>query len=139
MLEPNNARLKDVLRGAGLRATRQRLGLARLIFGRGHRHVSAEELLGEARAAGVRISPTTVYNVLHQFTDSGLLREIVIDPRRTYFDTNVAHHHHFFHEEDGSLVDIPAAALEVASLPLPPKGTDIVGVDVIVRVSRRSA
>lgn len=139
MLEPNDAKLKQVLRGAGLRATRQRLDLARLIFGRGHRHVSADGLLGEARAAGIAVSPTTIYNVLHQFTDAGLLREIVVDPRRTYFDTNVGHHHHFFHEEDGSLVDIPASALEVAHLPNPPQGTDILSVDVIVRVARRTA
>ncbi len=137
MPEPNDDKLRQILRVAGLRATRQRVGLSRLIFGAGHHHFSADDLLGEARRAGVEVSPGTIYNVLHRFTDRGLLREIVVDPRRTYFDTNVDHHHHFFHEEAGSLVDIPASALELASLPSPPHGTDIVGVDVILRVARR--
>ena len=139
MPDSNGSQLKQILRNAGLRATRQRLELARLIFGAGHRHISADGLLTEARAAGISVSPATIYNVLNQFTASGLLREIVVDPRRTYFDTNVGHHHHFFHEDDGSLVDIPASALEVSHLPAPPRGTDIRSVDVIVRVARRSS
>jgi Fur family iron response transcriptional regulator len=139
MPDPNDNELKQILRNAGLRATRQRLELARLIFGAGHRHISADSLLTEARTEGISVSPATIYNVLNQFTASGLLREIVVDPRRTYFDTNVGHHHHFFHEDDGSLVDIPASALEVSHLPAPPSGTDIRSVDVIVRVARRSS
>lgn len=136
MGEHSEDEMRRMLRHSGLRATRQRVGLAWLIFGHGHRHVSADALISEARAAGLGVSPATVYNVLNQFTDCGLLREIVVDPRRTYFDTNTGHHHHFFHEDDATLVDIPADALEVATLPAPPAGTSVVGVDVIVRVAR---
>src|SRR5690348_12124416 len=83
------------LRAAGLRPTRQRTALAELL-GSEHRHVSAESLLKDARKAGVPVSLATVYNTLHQFTDAGLLREVVVASGRTYFDTNTGDHQHFF-------------------------------------------
>ncbi len=124
----------DIMRGAGLRPTRQRLGLARLLFEGGNRHVTAEQLHGEASAANLRISLATVYNALHQFTECGLLREVVVDSGRSYFDTNIADHHHFFHEDKGELRDIPGDAIAVGRLPAAPHGTSIERVDVIVRV-----
>ncbi len=126
--------LRDLLQQAGLRATRQRLGLAELIFGHGERHLTAEELYGEAIQAGMRLSQTTVYNTLHQFTEAGLLREILADPRRIYFDTNVDPHHHFLDEDTGEMEDIPMDSVSVMGLPTPPAGKMIEGVDVIVRV-----
>lgn len=122
------------LRKAGLRPTRQRVALARLLLETGDRHVTAEQLHGEALAAGVRVSLATVYNTLHQFTDAGLLREAIAEPGRSYFDTNTADHHHFYCEATGELHDIPAHHLSVTGLPLPPLGTEIRRVDVIVRV-----
>ena len=125
------------LRAAGLRPTRQRLALARILFEGHDRHVSAEALHEEAQAAGVRISLATVYNTLHQFTASGLMREIVVDSQRSYFDTNVADHHHFFHESSGRLQDIPAEEVRVARLPASPAGTRVRRVDVIVRLEEK--
>ena len=126
--------LRDLLQQAGLRATRQRLGLAELIFGQGERHLTAEGVYAEALDAGMRLSQTTVYNTLHQFNQAGLLREILADPRRIYFDTNVAPHHHFLDEDTGAMEDIPAETVAVSSLPNPPDGKSIESVDVIVRV-----
>src|SRR5579863_4264671 len=122
------------LRGAGLRPTRQRLALARLLFDGGDRHVTAEQLHGEVLAAAIPVSLATVYNTLHQFTEAGLLREVVVEPGRSYFDTNIADHHHFFCESNGLLQDIAAGDLTVIGLPLPPSGTEIGRVEVIVRV-----
>ncbi len=124
----------DIMRGAGLRPTRQRLGLARLLFEGGNRHVTAEQLHDEATAANQRISLATVYNALHQFTECGLLREVVVESGRSYFDTNVADHHHFFHGRKGELRDIPGDAIAIGRLPAAPDGTEIERVDVIVRV-----
>src|SRR5579871_1307780 len=124
----------ELLRATGLRPTRQRLALARLLFEEGDRHVTAEQLHGEAQAASVRVSLATVYNTLHQFIAAGLLREVVVDPGRSYFDTNVSDHHHFFHEESGQLQDIPGDRIGVVDLPPPPSGTAIRRVDVIIRV-----
>jgi Fur family transcriptional regulator, iron response regulator len=123
------------LRAVGLRPTRQRLALARLLFDGGDRHVTAEQLHGEAAAAAIQVSLATVYNTLHQFTDAGLLREVVVEPGRSYFDTNADDHHHFFCESSGVLQDIPGHAVIVTGLPLPPAGTEIRRVEVIVRVS----
>ena len=125
----------DRLRGAGLRPTRQRLALARLLFDKGHRHVSAEQLHGEAVESEVRVSLATVYNTLHQFTSAGLLTEVVVEPGCSYFDTNVDDHHHFFFEDSGVLQDIPGDRVVVNDLPPAPLGTTIRRVDVIVRIS----
>ena len=124
----------DRLRHVGLRPTRQRLSLARLLFDGCDRHVSAEQLHSLAEAANVRVSLATVYNTLHQFTDAGLLREIVVDAGRSYFDTNTSNHHHFFYEKSGMVVDIPGDAIEVRAIPQTPTGHAINRVDVIVRV-----
>lgn len=122
------------LRSVGLRPTRQRLALARLLLENGDRHVTAEQLHSEALASGIRVSLATIYNTLHQFTRAGLLREAVVEPGRSYFDTNTADHHHFFCEATGKLQDISAQHLSVSGLPLPPCGTEIRRVDIIVRV-----
>ena len=122
------------LRGVGLRPTRQRLALAKLLFEGPDRHVTAEILHGEARAASIQVSLATVYNTLHQFTAAGLLREIVVDSQRSYFDTNMTAHHHFFFEGSGELKDIPGDQVVVAGLPAPPPGMAVKRVDIVVRV-----
>ncbi len=126
--------LIERLKAVGLRPTRQRLALAKLLFERGNRHLSAEQLHGEAVDAQVRVSLATVYNTLHQFTAAGLLREVVVEPGRCYFDTNVDDHHHFYFEDTGRLEDIPGEELRVFDLPKAPKGTRLSRVDVIIRV-----
>lgn len=127
--------LIDRLKAAGLRPTRQRLALAKLLFHKGDRHVTAEQLHGEARAGHVRVSLATVYNSLHQFTEAGLLREVVVEPGRSYFDTNVEDHHHFFFEDSGQLEDIPGTQLSLSSVPEAPRGTRVSRIDVIIRVT----
>jgi Fur family iron response transcriptional regulator len=124
----------DRLRSAGLRPTRQRLALAKLLFDGCDRHISAEQLHGEALTSNIRVSLATVYNTLHQFTDAGMLREIVVDAGRSYFDTNTSDHHHFFFSTTGRLEDIPGHMVAVTKMPDAPLGTEIQRVDVIVRL-----
>lgn len=122
------------LKSAGLRPTRQRIALAELLFGKGDRHITAEQLHGEAVGANVRVSLATVYNSLHQFTGAGLLREVVVESGRSYFDTNVDDHHHFFYEADGRLQDIAADDVRLHDLPAPPEGHDVSRVDIVIRL-----
>ena len=126
------------LRHAGLRPTRQRVALGRLLFAHGCRHIAAEALHEEARAAGVPVSLATVYNTLHQFTEAGLLREVAVDGARTWFDTNVSDHHHFFVEGEDRLMDMPGT-LDLTRVPEPPDGMEVVSVEVVVRVRRLRA
>jgi len=127
-------RTLDRLKTARLRPTRQRLGLGKLLFEGGDRHVSAEQLHEEAKDAGLRVSLATVYNTLNQFSSAGLLREVVVDAGRSYFDTNTSAHHHFYFEESGRLQDIPGDQVRVSDLPPAPAGAAISRVDVILRV-----
>jgi Fur family iron response transcriptional regulator len=124
----------DRLRATGLRPTRQRLALAKLLFGSCDRHVTAEMLHSEAMTAQIPVSLATVYNTLHQFTEAGLLREVVVDSSRCYFDTNTAYHHHFFNERAGMLIDIPGSEVVLGQMPDAPPGTKIHRVDVILRI-----
>lgn len=124
------------LRGAKLRPTRQRVELVGLLFGSGDRHVTAESLHDEAARSGVQVSLATVYNTLHQFTEAGLLRQVVVDAQRSYFDTNSREHQHLFVEDDGTLIDIPGETIAVQGVPTPPKGMKVNRIDVVVRVRR---
>jgi Fur family iron response transcriptional regulator len=130
-----STKASERLRVAGLRPTRQRRLLADLLFQHGHRHVTAELLHQEAKEAGCPVSLATVYNALHQFTDAGLLQQVIVEPSQSYFDTNIDPHQHFYDEEDGRLTDI-SAHISVSGLPQPPKGTKIARVDVVVRIRR---
>jgi Fur family transcriptional regulator, iron response regulator len=132
---PTRPEIRARLRQAGLRPTRQRMSLAELLFGRGNRHLSAENLHEEAMVHRVPVSLATVYNTLHQFTEAGLLREVAVDGSKTYFDTNTSEHHHFFVEDDDEVIDIPVG-VDVTRLPEPPPGYVISRVDVVVRLKR---
>ena len=135
---PRSPTIVERLRQARLRPTRQRVALARLLFDGGDRHVTAEQLHGEAVAASIRVSLATVYNTLHQFTSVGLMREVVVEPGRSYFDTNTDDHHHFFCESTGRLQDIPGELVRVGELPQPPAGAEIRRVDVIIRIRQET-
>lgn len=125
------------LRRFGLRPTRQRVALGDLLFAKGDRHLTVEELHDEAVNAGVPISLATVYNTLHQFTEAGLIRVLAMEGAKTYFDTNVSDHHHFFVEGENEVLDIPVNNLEIGNLPEPPEGMEIAHVDVVIRLRRK--
>ena len=125
------------LRAAGLRPTQQRVALARLLFDGHDRHVTAELLHGEALSAGASLSLATVYNTLNQFTQAGLLRQVIVDGARIHFDTNTGDHHHFYLEGEDRLIDIPGRDVRIDGLPKAPNGTEILRVDVVVRLKGR--
>ena len=122
------------LKACGLRPTRQRLALAKMLMDMHPRHLTAEELFQEARRAGIPVSLATVYNTLHQFTEAGLLREVAVEGAKTYFDTNTSNHYHFFCEHSGRLLDISNGSIRIEGLPEAPEGMTISRVDVLVRL-----
>ncbi len=137
MSEISARRSSEWLESAGLRPTRQRLALAALLIGDGkHRHVTAESLYAASREAGESVSLATVYNTLRAFCEAGLLREIMLEGNKSYFDTNTSDHPHFYWEEDQRLTDAPAEELEIRRLPDAPEGAEISKVDVVIRLRR---
>ena len=131
------ARATDWLARGGLRPTRQRLALARLLVGDGQdRHVTAESLFALTGGVGEKVSLATVYNTLRAFCEAGLVNEVVVDGARSYFDTRIENHPHFYWEDTHALTDAPAEEVTIAALPAAPLGTEIARVDVVIRLRR---
>lgn len=120
-----------------MRPTRQRVALAALLVGDGNdRHVTAESLFEASRDHGDAVSLATVYNTLRVFRDAGLIREIMVDGAKSYFDTRTDDHPHFYWEDTAHLTDAPAEELEIASIPRAPEGAEVAKVDVVIRLRR---
>lgn len=117
--------------------TQQRLQIARILL-TGDQHLSADQVLDLVNAAGNRVSKATVYNTLGLFARKGILREVIVDPSRVFYDTNNGPHHHFYNADTGELSDIDATRIPVEQLPEAPDGTLIDGVEVVIRVRERS-
>jgi Fur family transcriptional regulator, iron response regulator len=139
MMAQASGEVEAKLRRSGLRPTRQRVALAALLFAKGDRHLTVEELHEEAVAASVPVSLATVYNTLHQFTEAGMIRVLAVESNKTYFDTNVSDHHHFFVEGRNEVLDIPVSNIEIGNLPTPPEGMEIAHVDIVIRLRPKSA
>ena len=130
-------RSAEWLKAGGLRPTRQRFALAKLLVGDGlNRHVTAESLYALSSVAGERVSLATVYNTLRAFCEAGLVNEVVVDGSKSYFDTRTDDHPHFYWEDSHSLTDAPAEELEIACLPQVPAGMAVSRVDVVIRLRR---
>ena len=123
------------LAAAGVRPTRQRLDLARAIFGVGNRHFTAEMIYHETRS--IQFAPTlgTIYNTLNEFSRCGLLREIAIYDAKLWYDTKTGPHYHFYREDTEELSDIPEEFLPEFDIPAP-DGMRVAAIDVIVRLKK---
>jgi len=130
---PCDEQLLARLAGRGITPTPQRLEVARALFGRCE-HLSAEEVHASVNADGRHVSRATVYNTLGLFVSRGLVREVIVDPARVFYDPNTDPHHHFFDADAGRLIDIDGDNVAVTGLPPLPEGTELDGIDVIVRL-----
>ncbi len=127
--------LADLLRDRGINPTAQRVDIARLLLYR-RIHMAAEDVFRLVNRDGSHVSKATVYNTLGVFAEKGLIREVVIDPNRVVYDSNTVPHHHFYNVETGELFDIEEHTMSVDGLPPLPQGTEVEGVEVIVRLRR---
>lgn len=122
-----------VLARAGVKLTPQRVDIARILFAR-PQHLSADQILSELTRVGQHCSRATVYNTLGLFQRRGLVREVVVDPSRVFFDSTPGPHQHFYNVDTGELTDIaPDGIMMTGTPPLPP-GTEHAGTDIIVRI-----
>ena len=130
LLEEN---LREKLREKGISPTAQRVEIARLLFTR-HEHLSADEVHQLVNKDLPAVSKATVYNTLGLFVEHGLIRQVIADPSRVYYDPNTAPHHHVYDVATGQLTDICLEEVQVKGLPAMSPGVQLEGVDVIVRV-----
>ena len=117
----------------GIRATKQRRVLAKLIFDKGKRHISAENLFDEVKEDERKISMATIYNTLKQFTSLGLIREIVVDQNKSLYCNNNQSHYHLYIEDEGKVIDIPTKNIDL-DIPSIPACLKLHDIDVIVRI-----
>ena len=125
--------VSELMQRYGISPTQQRRQIAEILFARSQ-HVSADQVLERVNQDGNVVSKATVYNTLGLFARKGLIREVIVDPSRVFYDSNPAPHHHFFNVDTGQLEDIEMQQLFLQNLPTPPAGTELERVDIIVRV-----
>lgn len=126
------------LRASGITPTRPRVQIAQVLFERCE-HISADQLLTAVNARAGRVSKATVYNTLNLFARKKLVREVLVDPQRVFYDPNTTPHHHFYNVDTGEISDIEADHVAFAQLPALPQGMVSDGVDVVVRIRAAGA
>lgn len=130
----SQADVEKILNDRGVKPTPQRIEIGLLLLTR-PRHMSADQILNDLRAAGSQVSKATVYNTLNLFSQKGIVREVAVDPKHLVYDSTTDVHHHFFNTDTGELIDIDSDALEIKGLPELPEGTRAESVELIVRIS----
>lgn len=133
----NEEQLTKLLEDSGINPTSQRLEIAGIFLIK-PQHLSADQLLELAQQRGANVSKATVYNTLNLFASKGLLKELIIDGNKVFFDSNTSEHYHFFNEQTSELTDFETHQLSITSIPEPPAGMVRTGVDVIVKVKRNT-
>ena len=136
--EPVSARCQQRLADCGIRPTPQRVRIASLLLS-APQHLSAEQILASLRSSGARVSKATVYNTLNLFASHGLIRQLSVDGARAWFDSNVDAHYHFHDVASGALIDVPVPDVEFSRLPPPPPGTEVDGIDLVIRLRRKAS
>ena len=130
--------LAEVLRNHGINPTHQRIEIAHAIFSRCE-HSSADQILALVNDRASETSKATVYNTLNLFLEKKLIREVIVDPSKVFYDPNTDPHHHFYNADTGELTDIDARDIQVNGLPPLPPGMETVGIDIIVRIRSAGA
>lgn len=130
--------MANLLRTHGINPTHQRIEIAYALFGR-QEHLSADQIMAAVNDRHSETSKATVYNTLNLFKQQKLIREVIVDPSKVFYDPNTSPHHHFFNLETSELTDIDAQSVQINGLPELPKGMVTEGVDVIIRIRPEAA
>ncbi len=132
-MQDNDDALIDLLKLHDISPTSQRLEIARILLAR-PQHLSADQVLASVNASLPVVSKATVYNTLGLFAKKGLVREVIVDPSKVFYDSNVEPHFHFYNSDSGELTDIPNDSITLSQIPELPQGCSLDSVDVIVRI-----
>ena len=128
----------SLLEEHGIMPTPQRLKIASILLER-PQHLSADDIIDRLRTIRAGVSKATVYNTLNLFSERGLVREVMVDPARKFYDSTTHPHHHFYNVDSGELSDIPDAEVSFRELPQLPEGTERESVEVLIRVRDRKS
>jgi len=128
----------DKLKQAGVTPTQQRVEIGQILFAK-PQHMSADQVLSVVNMAGPLVSKATIYNTLGLFARKGLVREVIVDPSKVFYDSNVSDHHHFFAIDSGELIDIEGDNIRLENMPALPAGTEAEGIDIVIRVRKTTA
>ena len=127
------AEVIELMRTKGLNPTQQRVEIAQVLFAE-PQHLSADQVLSMVNRQRSVVSKATVYNTLGLFARNGLVREVIVDPTKVFYDPTTKPHHHFFNVDSGELMDVESDSLVVGELPELPYGTEVDGIDVVIRI-----
>ena len=127
----------DRLRSSGLRPTKQRLTICKVLFDRKETfHFTIDKLKKKVeKNTKSKVSLATLYNTVHAFKNNGYLKEISLQGNKTFFDTNSTNHHHFYDQDTGDLMDIKNDEISVSKIPSAPKGKKIKEIEVTVSIA----
>ncbi|HUW51323.1 MAG TPA: Fur family transcriptional regulator [Sulfuricella sp.] len=129
----NRDNMAELLRQHGINPTHQRIEIAYALFSK-QEHLSADQILAAVNTRHSETSKATVYNTLNLFVEKKLIREVIVDPSKVFYDPNTHEHHHFYDVVSGQLTDIDAADFKISGLPKLPAGVITEGIDIIVRI-----
>jgi Fur family transcriptional regulator, iron response regulator len=132
----NRQIVSELLQGHGIIPTHQRVEIALLML-EGNQHLSADQVLARVNQGGTAVSKATVYNTLGLFADRGIIRQVIVDPTKVFYDSNATPHYHFYNVDEGTLIDFDANDLPISTTPLPPAGTIAESIEVIVRIRNK--
>jgi len=135
-VSPSREQVIQLLESKGIGPTQQRVRVGELLFAC-DQHLTADQIIESLRVDGARISKATVYNTLNLFAEHGLVRQINVDSTRACFDSNTRDHYHIHNVDTGELVDVGLPQVRLESLPNLPEGTELAGVDIVIRVRRK--
>jgi len=132
----NNSVFIEKLRSSGLRSTKQRLEICKLLFDRKKTfHFTISDLSKIfKKQTNKKISLATIYNTIHSFKKKGYLKEISVNSEKSYFDTNTSKHHHFLDVTTNELIDLKKDDVDNIKINKNLPGKKIRSVEVLIKI-----
>jgi len=125
------------LRRHEIMPTKQRVEIFNVLFAK-PQHLSADQVISKVKKQDANISKATVYNTLGLFADKGIIRKIIVDPTKIFYDSTTTPHHHFYNVDNGTLMNVNSEQVDINHLPEPPAGTTLDGVEIVIRIRSKN-
>ena len=136
----NNSLFIEKLRSSGLRPTKQRIKICKLLFDRKKTfHFTINDISQILKKeTNKKISLATIYNTVHSFKKKGYLKEISVNREKSYFDTNTSNHHHFLDIDTNELIDLKKEDVDKIRIKKNLPGKKIKSIEVLVKIENNN-